>query len=88
MTQQSGKYSLSGYIDGRVFEVVTDLPREAETAFARAACSAWLHRRARVLRGLPAQEFPAVNSLDAYHEVPLRMICVAALTLLWSRMFR
>jgi hypothetical protein len=88
MTQQFGKYSLSGYIDGRVFNVVTDLPQEAETAFARAACSAWLLRRVRVLRGLPARESPAINSLDTYREAPLRMICVAVLTMLWSRIFR
>lgn len=88
MTQQSAKYSLSGYIDGRVFDVVTDLPHEAETAFARAACSAWLRRRVRVLQGLPARKSLPVNSQDTYHDVPLRMICMAVLTLLWSRIFR
>lgn len=88
MTQQSGKYSLLGYIDGRVFDVVTDLPHEAETAFARAARSAWLLRRARVLRGLPARKSPAINSLDTYHDASLRIICVAVLTLLWRRIFR
>jgi hypothetical protein len=88
MTRQSGRYTLSGYIDGRVFAVVTDLPHDAETAFARAACSAWLRRRLRVLRGLPAQESPTIHPLDTCHETPLRMIGVAVLTLLWSRLFR
>ena len=88
MTQQSRKYSLSGYIDGREFDIVTDLPQEAERAFARAARSAWLRRKLRGLRGLPARESPPVNSLDTYHEVSLRMIFVAVVTALWSRVFR
>ncbi|SIN80494.1 hypothetical protein SAMN05444168_0426 [Paraburkholderia phenazinium] len=89
MTQRpSGQYSLSGYIDGREFDVATDLPREAERAFAHAARSAWLRRKVRALRGLPARESPPINSLDTYHEVSLRMIFVAVVTVLWSRVFR
>jgi len=88
MTQRSSGFSLSGYIDGREFDVVTDLPQEAERAFARAARSAWLRRKLRGLRGLPARESPPVNSLDTYHEVSLRMIFVAVVTALWSRVFR
>jgi hypothetical protein len=88
MTQRSGKYSLSGYIDGREFDIVTDLPQEAERAFVRAARSAWLRRKLRRFRGLPAREYPPVNSLDTYHEVALRMIFVAVVTGLWSRVFR
>jgi hypothetical protein len=88
MTQRPSGYSLSGYIDSREFDVVTDLPQEAERAFARAARSAWLRRKLRGLRGLPARESPPVNSLDTYHEVPLRMIFVAVVNVLWSRIFR
>jgi hypothetical protein len=85
MTQRPSGYSLSGYIDGQEFDIVTDLPQEAESAFARAARSAWLHRK---LRRLPARESPPINSLDTYHEVSLRMIVVAVVTELWSRVFR
>ena len=88
MTQQSGKYSLSGYIDGREFDIVTDMPQEAERAFARAARSAWFRRKLRRLRGLPARESPPINSLDTYYEVTLRMIFVAVVTELWRRVFR
>jgi hypothetical protein len=88
MTQQSGKYSLSGYIDGREFDIVTDLPQEAERAFARAARSALLHRKLRRLRGLPARESPPVNTLNTYYEISLRMFFVAVVTALWSRVFR
>ncbi|MFP6560814.1 hypothetical protein WJ542_21305 [Paraburkholderia sp. B3] len=88
MTQRSGKYSVSGYIDGREFDIVTDMPQEAEKAFAHAARSAWLRRKFRRLRGLPARESSPVNSLDTYHEVSLRMIFVAVVTALWSRVFR
>ncbi|SIN94968.1 hypothetical protein SAMN05444168_1591 [Paraburkholderia phenazinium] len=88
MTQQSRKYSLSGYIDGREFDIVTDLPQEAERAFARAARSAWLRRKVRVLRGLPARESPPLSTLDTYHEASLREIFVAVVTALWSRVFR
>ena len=88
MTQQPSGFSLSGYIDGREFDVVTNLPQEAERAFARAARSAWLRRKLRTLWGLPARESPPINSLDTYHEVSLRMIFVAVVTALWSRIFR
>jgi hypothetical protein len=88
LTQQSGKYSLSGYIDGREFDIVTDLPQVAERVFARAARSAWLRRKVRGLRGLAARESPPINPLDTYHEVSLRMIFVAVVTVLWSRIFR
>jgi hypothetical protein len=88
MTQQPAGYSLSGYIDGREFGIVTDLPQEAERAFVRAARSAWLRRKVRVLRGLPARESQPVNSLDTYHEISLREIFVAVVTALWSRVFR
>jgi hypothetical protein len=88
MTQRSGKFSLSGYIDGLEFDIVTDLPQEAERAFVRAARSAWLRRKSRRLRGLPARESPPINSLDTYHEVSLREIFVAVVTALWSRVFR
>jgi len=88
MTQRSSGFSLSGYIDGREFDVVTDLPQEAERAFARAARSAWLRRKVRVLRGLPARESPPMNSLDIYYEVSLRTIFVAVVATLWSRVFR
>ena len=88
MTQQSGKYSLSGYIDGREFDIVTDMPQEAERAFARAARSAWLRRKLRRLRGLPARESPPINSLDTYYEVSFREIFVAVVTELWRRVFR
>jgi hypothetical protein len=79
---------LSGYIDGREFDIVTDMPQEAERAFVGAARSAWLRRKLRRLRGLPARESPPINSLDTYHEVSLRMIFVAIATELWSRVFR
>ena len=88
MTQRPSGYSLSGYIDGREFAIVTDMPQDAERAFARAARSAWLRRKLRGLRGLPARESPPINSLDTYHEVSLRMIFVAVVTTLWSRIFR
>jgi hypothetical protein len=88
MTQRPSGYSLSGYIDGREFDIVTDMPQEAEREFVRAARSAWLRRKLRGLRGLPARESPPVNSLDTYHEVSLRMIFVAVVTALWSRVFR
>ncbi|MGF7133023.1 hypothetical protein P3T40_004514 [Paraburkholderia sp. EB58] len=88
MTQRASGYSLSGYIDGREFDVVTDLPQEAERAFARAARSAWLRRKVRVLQDLPARGSPPINSLDTYHEVSLRMIFMAVVTALWSRVFR
>ena len=88
MTQQPSGYSLSGYIEGREFDIVTDLPQEAERAFARAARSAWLRRKVRVLRGLPAREAPPINSLDTYYKISLRMIFVAVVTALWSRVFR
>jgi hypothetical protein len=88
MTQQPSGYSLSGYIDGQEFGIVTELPQQAERAFVRAARSAWLRRKLRGFRGLPAREFPPINSLDTYHEVSLRMIFVAIVTALWSRIFR
>ena len=88
MTQQSGKYSLLGYIDGQEYDIVTDLPQEAERAFARAARSAWSRRKLRRLQGLPARESPPVGVLDTYHEVSLRMIFVAVVTGLWGRVFR
>ncbi|SDH58942.1 hypothetical protein SAMN05216466_11185 [Paraburkholderia phenazinium] len=88
MTQRASGYSLSGYIDGRDFDVVTDLPQEAEREFTHAARSAWLRRKVRVLRGLPARESQPVNSLDTYHEISLREIFVAVVTALWSRVFR
>ena len=88
MTQRPSGFSLSGYIDGREFDVVTDLPQEAERAFARAARSAWLRRKLRGLRGLPPRESQPVNSLDTYHEISLREIFVAVVTALWSRVFR
>ena len=88
MTQRSSGFSLSGYIDGREFDVVTDLPQEAERVFARAARSAWLRRKVRVLRGLPARESPPINSLDTYSEISLRKIFVAAIAALWRRVFR
>lgn len=88
MTQQTAGYSLSGYIDGQEFDIVTDLPQEAERAFARAARSAWLRRKLRRLRGLPARESPPINTLDTYHEISLGMIFVAVVTALCSRVFR
>jgi hypothetical protein len=88
MTQRPSGFSLSGYIDGREFDVVTDLPQEAERAFARAARSAWLRRKVRGLRGLPARESPPIGPLDTYDEITLRMIFVAVVTALWSRVFR
>ena len=88
MTQRPSGYSLSGYIDGLEFDVVTDLPQEAERAFVRAARSAWLRRKVRVLRGLPARESAPINALDTYHEISLRMIFVAVVTALWNRVFR
>ena len=88
LTQQSGKYSLSGYIDGRQFDIVTDLPQEAEKAFASAARSAWLRRKVRGLRGLPARGSQPISGLDTYHEISLRMIFVAVVTALWTRVFR
>lgn len=87
MTQQSGKYSLSGYIDGLEFDSVTDLPEEAERAFVRAARAAWLRRKLRRLRGRPARESPPINSLDNYHEISLIEIFVAVVTKLWCRVF-
>ena len=88
MTQRPSGYSLSGYIDGREFDVVTDMPQQAERAFVRAARSAWLRRKLRRLRRLPARESPPANTLDTYHDVTLRMIFVAAVTELWHRVFR
>ena len=88
MTQRPSGFSLSGYIDGREFDVVTDLPQEAERAFSRAARSAWLRRRLRVLRGLPARESPPINSLDTYYDISLRTIFVTVVTALWSRVCR
>jgi hypothetical protein len=88
MTQRSSGFSLSGYIDGREFDVVTDLPQGAERAFARAARSAWLRRKVRGLRGLPARESLPVSTLDTYHEVSLKEIFVAILTKLRSCIFR
>ena len=88
MTQRPSGFSLSGYIDGREFDVVTDLPQEAERAFVRAARSAWLRRKLRGLRGLPARESPPLSTLDTYHEASLREIFVAVVTALWSRVFR
>jgi hypothetical protein len=88
MTQRPSGYSLSGYIDGREFDVVMDLPQEAERAFARAARSAWLRRKLRTFRGLSARESPPISTLDTYHEISLRMIFVAVVTKLWSRIFR
>jgi hypothetical protein len=88
MTQRPSGYSLSGYIDGREFDIVTDMPQEAEREFVRAARSAWLRRKLRGLRGLPARESPPISSLDTYHEVSLRMIFVVVVTKLWSRVFR
>jgi len=89
MTQQaSGGYFLSGYIDGLEFDIVTDLPQEAERAFARAARSAWLRRSFRTLRGLPAREAPPINALDTYYEMSLRKAFVAVVTELWRRVFR
>jgi len=88
MTQRPSGFSLSGYIDGREFDVVSDLPQEAERAFARAARSAWLRRKVRRLRGLPARESSPINSLDTYHETSLREIFVAVVTALWNRVFR
>ena len=88
MTKQTAGYSLSGYIDGQEFDIVTDLPQEAERAFARAARSAWLRRKLRRLRGLPARESPPINTLDTYHEISLGMIFVAVVTALCSRVFR
>jgi hypothetical protein len=88
MTQRSGKYSLSGYIDGREFDIVTDLPQEAERAFVCAARSAWLRRKLRRLRGLPARVSAPINTLDTYYEISLREVSVAAVTELWSRVFR
>jgi hypothetical protein len=88
MTQRPTGYSLSGYIDGREFDIVTDMPHDAEREFVRAARSAWLRRKLRGLRGLPARESPPISSLDTYHEVSLRMIFVVVVTKLWSRVFR
>lgn len=89
MTQQgSGTYFLSGYIDGLKFDIVTDLPREAERAFSRAARSAWTHRKVRVLRGLPARQSEPINALDTYYEISTRMIVITVVTALWSRVFR
>ena len=88
MTQRPSGYSLSGYIDGREFDIVTDLPQEAERAFARAARSAWLHRKLRRLRGLPARESVPINTLDTYYEMSLRKAFVAVVTELWRRVFR
>ena len=88
MTQRPSGYSLSGYIDGLEFDVVTDLPQEAERVFARVARSARLRRKLRGLAGLPARESPPVSTLDTYHEVSLREIFVAVTTALWSRVIR
>jgi hypothetical protein len=88
MTQRPSGFSLSGYIDGREFDIITDLPQEAERAFARAARSAWLHRKVRALRGLPARESPPINSLDTYRELSLKTIVAAVVTALWNRVFR
>jgi hypothetical protein len=89
MTQQSsGAYFLSGYIDGLEFDIVTDLPQEAERAFSRAARLAWAHRKARVLRGLPARESEPINALDTYYEISTKMIVVSVFTALWSRVFQ
>ena len=88
MTQRPSGYSLSGYIDGREFDIVTDMPHDAEREFVRAARSAWLRRKVRVLRGLPARESPPINSLDTYSEISLRKIFVAAIAALWRRVFR
>jgi hypothetical protein len=88
MTQRPSGYSLSGYIDGQECYIVTDLPQEAERGFVRAARSAWLHRKLRRLRGLPARESVPINTLDTYYEISLREVFVAVVTELWSRVFR
>jgi hypothetical protein len=88
MTHQPSGYSLSGYIDGRKIDIVMDMPQEAERTFAQAARSAWLSRKFRVIRGLPAREFPPINSLDNYYGISLRVIVASVMTELRRRIFR
>jgi len=85
LTRRPEGYSLSGYIDGQEFEIVTDTPQQAEHAFTRAARRAWLCRRSRVLRGLPARQREPVGTADTYQEVSLGAIVVAALKAMIKR---
>jgi hypothetical protein len=85
LTRRPEGYSLSGYIDGQEFDIVTDTPRQAERAFTRAARKAWLCRRSRVLRGLPAREGEPQGTADAYREVSLTAIAIATLKALTKR---
>ncbi|MBB5417063.1 hypothetical protein HDG42_003104 [Paraburkholderia sp. JPY171] len=88
VTQRPSGYLLWGYIDGCEFDIVADSPQKAESAFARVARRAWLRRKFRVLRGLPARELQQVSTADRYYDVSLRTILVAALVALAKRVLR
>jgi hypothetical protein len=88
ITQRPSGHLLSGYIDGHEFEFIADAPQQAENAFARAARRAWLRRKFRVLRGLPARELEQASSADIYHDVCLRALMVAILAALVKRLRR
>jgi hypothetical protein len=88
MTQRPSGYFLSGYIDGHEFECLVDTPQRAERAFARAARHAWLRRKFRVLRGLPARGLEQTSSADRYHDVCFRALMVVILAALVKRLRR
>jgi hypothetical protein len=87
-TQRPNGYEVSGYLDGREFDVITESPERAERAFRRAARRAWLRRKLRTLRGLPARELAPLSSADTYHDVSLGLIFRALLSGIAKRMRR
>jgi hypothetical protein len=88
VTQRPSGYLLSGYIDGREFDIVADTPQKAGRLFARAARWAWLRRKFRVFRGLPARELEHVSTADRYYDVSLRTALVGALVAIGGRLLR
>lgn len=88
VTQRPSGYLLSGYIDGREFDIVADTPQKAERLFARAARWAWLRRKFRVFRGLPARELEQVSTADRYYDVSLRTALVGTLVAIVERVLR
>jgi hypothetical protein len=86
MTQRPSGFLLSAYIDGNEFEIIADTAQQAERPFIRAARCAWLRRKIRISRGLPARDREPASSADTYHEVSLKVVVVAVIKGLTTRL--
>lgn len=85
MTQNSEGFELSGYIDGKLFDIVARTTQQAEKSFARAARRAWLRRKIGRVGWRPCREHEPMCMADTYHDVSVATLVFALLKVLVGR---